>query len=47
LSRERQANINVTRVDVNRPTYIRVHRSHLCPDTLDAYNLPWEWDSVS
>lgn len=34
-------------VDLNRPTYIKVHRKHLSPDTLDAYDLPWEWDDVS
>ncbi|KAL8694365.1 MAG: hypothetical protein Q9218_001002 [Villophora microphyllina] len=31
-------------VDLGRPTYIKVHRRHLSPDTLDAYGLPWEWD---
>ncbi|KAL8781657.1 MAG: hypothetical protein Q9213_005922 [Squamulea squamosa] len=31
-------------VNLNRPTYIKVHRRHLSPDTLDAYDLPWEWD---
>ncbi|KAL8682211.1 MAG: hypothetical protein Q9186_001749 [Xanthomendoza sp. 1 TL-2023] len=31
-------------VNLNRPTYIKVHRKHLSPDTLDAYELPWEWD---
>lgn len=34
-------------VDLNRPTYIKVHRKHLSPDTLDAYDLPWEWYDVS
>lgn len=29
-----------------RPTYIKVHRKHLSPETLDAYNLPWKWDDV-
>lgn len=29
-----------------RPTYVKVHRKHLLPATLDAYQLPWEWDSV-
>lgn len=33
--------------DLTRPTYIKVHRKHLSPDTLDAYSLPWEWDEVS
>lgn len=34
-------------IDVSRPTYIKVRRKYLHPDTLDAYHLPWEWDSVS
>ena len=33
--------------DLTRPTYIKVHQKHLSPDTLDEYNLPWEWDPVS
>lgn len=34
-------------LDLSRPTYIKVHRKHLSPDTLDEYQLPWEWDEVS
>ena len=34
-------------MDLSRPTYIKVHRKHLSPDTLDLYDLPWEWDDVS
>lgn len=33
-------------LDLTRPTYIKVHRKHLSPDTLDAYGLPWEFDEV-
>lgn len=33
-------------MDLARPTYIKVHRKHLSPDTLDAYDLPWEPDEV-
>lgn len=33
-----------TIMDVSRPTYIKVHRKHLSPETLDVYELPWEWD---
>eukprot|EP01099_Mayorella_cantabrigiensis_P007420 TRINITY_DN6580_c0_g1_i1.p1 TRINITY_DN6580_c0_g1~~TRINITY_DN6580_c0_g1_i1.p1 ORF type:complete len:161 (+),score=24.42 TRINITY_DN6580_c0_g1_i1:26-508(+) len=33
-------------IDLHRPTYIKVHRKHLHPDTLDAYGLPWQWDGV-
>lgn len=34
-------------MDLTRPTYIKVHRKYLSPDTLDVYDLPWEWDDVS
>ena len=34
-------------IDTNKPTYIKVHRKHMSPDTLDSYDLPWEWDPVS
>lgn len=33
-------------IDLHRPTYIKVNRKYLHPDTLDHYGLPWEWDSV-
>lgn len=28
----------------SRPTYIKVHRKHLDPETLNIYELPWEVD---
>ena len=31
---------------LSRPTYVKVHRKHLDPETLDVYGLPWEWDDV-
>lgn len=34
-------------IDMTRPTYIKVNRKYLSPDTLDHYQLPWEWDKVS
>lgn len=34
-------------MDLSRPTYIKVHRKHLSPETLDHYVLPWEWDEVN
>ncbi len=34
-------------MDLTRPTYIKVHRKHLSPYTLDLYDLPWEWNDVS
>lgn len=34
-------------MDLSRPTYIKVNRKYLSPETLDAYGLPWEWDDVS
>ena len=33
-------------LDLTRPTYTKVHRKHVSPDTLDMYQLPWEWDEV-
>ena len=33
--------------ELTRPTYIRVHKEHICPETLEAYDLPWDWDDVS
>ncbi|KAL8649052.1 MAG: hypothetical protein Q9226_005740 [Calogaya cf. arnoldii] len=37
--------INSTKeLELVRPTYIRSHVKHLSPDTLDAYDLPWQWD---
>ena len=30
-----------------RPTYLKVHSKHVCPETLDAFDLPWDWDYVS
>ncbi|KAJ6031656.1 hypothetical protein N7540_002388 [Penicillium herquei] len=33
--------------DSNNPqTWIKVHRKHLLPETLLAYNLPWDWDEM-
>ena len=36
-------------IDINAimPTQMKVHRKHLSPQTLDLYDLPWEWDEVS
>ncbi|KAF7507120.1 hypothetical protein GJ744_010933 [Endocarpon pusillum] len=28
-----------------RPTYIKVHKKYLLPETLDIYRLPWSYDS--
>ena len=33
-------------MDLSRATFIKVDRKYLSPDTLDAYELPWEWDDV-
>lgn len=40
-------NLHTNVVNLSKPTYLKVHRKHLSPDTLDAYDLPWEWDEVS
>lgn len=31
-------------IDLTRPTHIKVRRQYLLPDTLDHFNLPWEYD---
>ena len=33
-------------VDLARPTFLKVHRKHIDPITLDEFSLPWEWDRV-
>ena len=33
--------------DLKRPTYIKVHRKHVSPETLEEYHLPWHWDEVN
>ena len=30
-----------------RPSFLKVHRKHLDPETLNTYELPWKWDEVS
>ncbi|KAL3467176.1 hypothetical protein BJX64DRAFT_191982 [Aspergillus heterothallicus] len=35
------------RLDLYRkPTWIKVHRKHIAPETLEAYHLPWEYDRM-
>ncbi|KAF7502972.1 hypothetical protein GJ744_004759 [Endocarpon pusillum] len=29
---------------IKRPTWIKSHRKYIDPETLDAYELPWQWD---
>ena len=45
--KEEKGGRNTKGMELTRPTYIKVHRKHLSPDTLDLYDLPWEWDEVS
>ncbi len=33
--------------EVSRPTYIKVLKDHIDPETLESYALPWEWDKAS
>jgi hypothetical protein len=35
---------NTMAIDLSRPTWIKVKRKWLLPETLDHYYLPWEWD---
>lgn len=37
----------VRQIFKGRPTYLKVHSKHLDPETLDMYDLPWEWCIVS
>lgn len=39
--------VHVKERDEIRPTYVRVHIKHVSPETLDEYDLPWEYDEVS
>ena len=45
--KKRKEKSNELAIDLSRPTWIKVHRQWLLPETLDAYLLPWEWDDVS
>jgi hypothetical protein len=33
-------------LDWAKPTFVKVHRKYMLPETLEAYNIPWEWDEV-
>lgn len=46
-TRARKMQHSMTQMNLPRPTYIKVHQKHLSPETLDAYQLPWERDNVS
>lgn len=35
---------NSMAINLSRPTWIKVKRKWLLPETLDHYFLPWEWD---
>jgi hypothetical protein len=39
--------INEMKIARARPTYIKVHKKYLLPETLDVYQLPWSYDKVS
>ena len=38
---------NAMAIDLSRPTWIKVRRKYLAPETLEAYNLPWDIYEVS
>lgn len=44
-STSRRNKENQLAIDMGRPTYIRVQVRHLLPETLDFYQLPWEYDA--
>ncbi|ERF70673.1 hypothetical protein EPUS_02539 [Endocarpon pusillum Z07020] len=43
--RDEKKHVNEMRIARLRPTYIKVHKKHLLPETLDVYRLPWSYDS--
>lgn len=51
ILREKRENIDEVRHDISldpaRPTWVKVNRKYLHPDTLEAYNLPWEFYEAS
>ena len=34
-------------IAIARPTFLKVDKKHLDPETLNAYGIYWEWDEVS
>lgn len=40
-------NTHETLVDMERPTWIRINRKHILPETLNAFRLKWDYDDVS
>lgn len=43
---EERKYVNERRLAHSRPTYIKVHRRYLLPETLNVFELPWSYDSV-
>lgn len=42
---DEKKHVNEMRIARLRPTYIKVHKKYLLPETLDVYRLPWSYDS--
>lgn len=45
-SGKQRAKLDRASLDPSKPTYMKAKRKHLAPETLDHYELPWEWDDV-
>lgn len=43
----RQESLKHERIQGQGETWVRIHREHILPETLDAYQIPWEWDEVN
>lgn len=43
----RQESLKHERTRDQGETWVKIHRGQILPETLDAYQLPWEWDKVS
>jgi hypothetical protein len=44
LKKKKEKEQNTIAVDLSRPTWIKVKKKWLLPETLQHYYLPWEWD---
>ncbi|BCR90975.1 uncharacterized protein ACHE_60861S [Aspergillus chevalieri] len=40
----RQESLKHERTRDQGETWVKIHRGQILPETLDAYQLPWEWD---
>ena len=44
--KEHKVHENTMALEKTKPVWIKVQRKHLLPETLELWDLPWEYDSV-